>query len=185
VRRITACQDNVILQIDDAPALDVLHDSIDSIHLTPTGEKPPTRRGHIHAAFPVSGVDTGAVMVRNITQADEESGALTIAHEFRQGDAVQFIYRDRQTAMEDLTATLKSLHERAGKSVGPANLQPKALFYFGCAARMPEAPGFVNDDEATLAKTIFGNIPMAGFYTAAEICNGHVYGYTGVAVLIV
>ncbi|HEY8963635.1 MAG TPA: FIST N-terminal domain-containing protein [Alphaproteobacteria bacterium] len=181
VWQVTSCRDNIISEIDGRPALEVLHDSIDQIKLDPTGENPPARRGHIHAAFPVSGVDTGAVMVRNITLANEKDNTLTIAHNVTRGDAIQFIYRDRFTAMDDLTNTLKGLHDRARHSVGEANLKPKALFYFGCAARMPETD---KDDEASLTKSIFGDIPMAGFYTAAEVCNGHVYGYTGVAVLI-
>lgn len=180
--QITECRDNIIVEIDGRPALDVLHDCIDDIKLEPTGENPPSRKGHIHAGFPVPGVDTGAMMVRNITNADENEKTLSIAHSFVRGDAIQFIYRDRFTATDDLTMTLKNLHDRARHAVGEANLKPKALLYFGCAARMPEADG--SNDEAMLTKAIFGDIPMAGFYTAAEVCNGHVYGYTGVAVLI-
>jgi len=178
---ITSCHENTIDEIDGRPALDVLQDAVEHIQLPADNTETATRKGHIHAAFPVSGIDTGALMVRNITIADEENRSIAVAHHFHPGDTIQFIYRDRLTAMSDLLVTLKDLHKRARHMVGEANLKPKALLYFGCTARMPDSR---DSDEAVLIRDIFGDIPMAGFYTAAEVCNGHVYGYTGVAVLI-
>lgn len=175
--RITKCTGNVIHTIDDKPAFDFLRKNIDTLELE-AGTK--TRQGHVHAAFPVSGIDTSAFLVRNITDANEKSGDLTIAHHFTRGDAVQFVYRDQTTTMRDMSQVLTGLYARASSDLGAANLKPKALLYFGCGARLPVHE---SGDEPMLIKRIFGDIPMAGFYTAAEICNGLVYGYTGVIIL--
>jgi len=170
--RITKCSGNVIEEINHKPACEALHEAIDSLQL----ESGASRSGHVHAAFPVPGSDHGVYLVRNITNADEETGHLSVAHHFEEGDAVRFVYRDRMTATSDLTQVLTGLYGRAADQLGAANTKPKAILYFGCGARMPED----GDDEAQLIKKVFGDVPMAGFYTAAEICNGHVFGYTGI-----
>lgn len=175
--RITKCNGNVIETIEDVPACDFLHDAIDALDMD--GED--SRKGHVHAAFPIPGSDHKNFLMRNITEIDEASGAITIAHQFERGDAIQFVYRDRVTATTDLTQTLTGLYGRAADEVGAANLQPKAILYFGCGARIPDGG---DNDEAKLIQHVFSGVPMAGFYTAAEICNGHVYGYTGVIVLL-
>lgn len=170
--RITKCSGNIIEEIDDQPACKALHRSIDALHL----DAAIARAGHVHAAFPVSGSDQGVFLVRNITHADEDSGHICVAHTFQRGDAIRFVYRDRMTATSDLSHVLTGLYGRAAGQMGATNIQPKAILYFGCAARMPEN----GDDEAQLIKNVFGDVPMAGFYTAAEICNGHVFGYSGI-----
>lgn len=175
---ITACSGNTIETINGLPAFDVLRSAMDTLQLD---EEAGARHGHVHAAFPVAGADTGALLLRNITQADEKNKTLTVAHSFDRGDAIRFVYRDRLTAMSDLSQVMTGLYARACAEIGASNLKPKALLYFGCGARLPEADG--REDEAALIGKIFDGVPMAGFYTAAEICNGHVYGYTGVAVL--
>lgn len=170
--RITKCAGDVIEEIDDKPACDALHAAIDELHL----EGSELRTGHVHAAFPVAGSDHAVYLVRNITNADEDSGQISVAHHFERGDTIKFVYRDRMTATADLTQVLTGLYQRAADTLGAANTKPKAILYFGCGARMPED----GDDEATLIHNVFGDVPMAGFYTSAEICNGHVFGYTGI-----
>ncbi len=186
--RITQCAGGTIESIDDMPAALFLRDAIDRLDLhgeNRLGENRPgetaPRRGHVHAAFPITGADKGQYLVRNINSVDEARGSIAVAHGFARGDAIQFVYRDRQTATADLTQVLTKLYGRAADMVGAANLKPKALLYFGCGARLPDT---VAEDEARLIAQVFSGVPMAGFYTAAEICNGHVYGYTGVIVLM-
>ncbi len=178
--RISKCAGNVIEMIDDVPASVFLHEAIDALHIEdPDPER--ARHGHVHAAFPIAGSDRANFLMRNITEVDDSKGNITIAHTFERGDSIQFVYRDRVTASMDLTQVSTGLYSRAADEHGAVNLKPKALLYFGCGARLPSGVG---TDEATLLKNVFGDVPMAGFYTAAEICNGHVYGYTGIIVLL-
>jgi small ligand-binding sensory domain FIST len=173
---ITKCAGNVIEMIDDIPACEFLQNAIETLDIG---------KGHVHAAFPIAGSDHKNFLMRNITEVDDASGTITVAHNFERGDAIEFVHRDRQSAATDLTQTLTGLYGRAADEIGAANLKPKAILYFGCGARIPANPeqGGADTDEAQLIKNVFSDVPMAGFYTAAEICNGHVYGYTGVIVL--
>ena len=58
VRRITACQENVLSQLDDMPALDALMKDIGASSI----EELSRRAANIHVALPVSGSDTGDYM---------------------------------------------------------------------------------------------------------------------------
>jgi len=181
--RITACRGNVIETIDNEPAFAFLRRAVDSLKIEEEAEP----QGHVHAAFPVVGSDTNILLMRNITAADEKTETLTIAHSFTRGDAIQFVWRDRHTTLSDLARTVRGLHVRAARETGMPNPKPKAILYFGCGARLPQYEGHLSDglaeDEAAIIRDVMGDVPMAGFYTAAEICNGHVFGYTGVIVL--
>lgn len=191
---VTGCSGHMITSLDDKPAFDVLRQSIEQIQLPPIlqaeGHGIPhlaqaERRGHIHAAFAVKGTDTGAILVRNITGADEESKTLSVAYPVSRGQAMQFVYRDSHTALDGLAANFQLLRDRAIQAHPQGRFEPKALLHFGCGARVPDMMTGDMADEAELAKQIFGKIPMCGFYTAAEICNGHIYGYTGVSILMI
>ena len=181
--RITSCRGNVIETIDNEPAFAFLRRAVDRLKIEEEAEP----HGHVHAAFPVVGSDTNILLMRNITAADEKTETLTIAHSFARGDAIQFVWRDRHTTLSDLARTVRGLHARAASETGMPNPKPKAILYFGCGARLPQyegdPAGGVADDEADISRVVMGDVPMAGFYTAAEICNGHVFGYTGVIVL--
>lgn len=178
IGRITQCGDSAIHSIDDKPALDFLKEAVEN--LDPGMKNGDERAGNIHAAFPVTGSDTVSYLVRNITGVDEKSGTLNVAHNFARGDSVRFVYRDNKTAEADLARTLAGLHARATAESGATNHRPKGVLYFGCGARQPREG---TADEAAIIRDVLGDVPMAGFYTAAEICNGHVFGYTGVVLL--
>lgn len=178
--RISKCAGNVIEMIDDMPASVFLHDAIDQLHIEdPDPDR--ARHGHVHAAFPITGSDRANFLMRNITEVDDTKGHITVAHAFERGDSIRFVYRDRVTASADLSQVSTGLYARAADEHGAANVKPKAILYFGCGARLPTGDA---TDEAAILKAVFGDVPMAGFYTAAEISNGHVYGYTGIIVLL-
>jgi len=183
VGRVTSCRGNVIETIDNEPAFAFLRRAVDSLKIDENAEP----HGHVHAAFPVVGSDTNILLMRNITAADEKTETLSVAHNFVRGDTIQFVWRDRHTTLSDLARTVRNLHARACAETGMQNPKPKAILYFGCGARLPQyegrPAGGLAEDEAAIIRNVMGDAPMAGFYTAAEICNGHVFGYTGVIVL--
>ena len=59
--------------------------------------------GYIHAAFPVSGSDTGDYLVRNLVGIDMPRGWIAVAQPVAAGDRVLFCRRDPANAAADLT----------------------------------------------------------------------------------
>jgi small ligand-binding sensory domain FIST len=168
VRRITEAQDNVILTIDDRPALDVLKQDMGEL----LSRNLRRVAGLIFAAFPVSGSDTGDYLVRNLVAIDPQRGWLAVAHEVEAGDPMLFCRRDPASATRDFERMLQQLKQRAGRPV-------RAGLYFSCVARGPQLFG-PGSREIAMIRDILGDFPLAGFFGNGEIANDRVYGYTGV-----
>lgn len=171
VRRITACQENVLSQLDDMPALDALMEDIGAASL----DELSRRAANIHVALPVSGSDTGDYMVRNLVGVDPEKDLVAIGERVAPGDRIMFCRRDKDAAREDLSRMLKALKRRAGG-------MPKAGVYYTCVARGPNlfGPGSV---ELAAIRDELGDFPLVGFFCNGEISNDRLYGYTGVLAL--
>jgi small ligand-binding sensory domain FIST len=172
VHRITAADENVIIEIDDRPALDVLREEMGELLMR------DLRRmaGLIFAAFPVPGSDTADYLVRNIIGLDVKSGLLGVAAEVAAGDAILFCRRDPANALEDLDRMLASLKRRLG------DRRPRGGIYVSCVARGPNLFG-PDAIELRRVREKLGDFPLAGFFANGEICNDRLYGYTGVLTL--
>lgn len=172
VHRVTAADENVIIEIDERPALDVLRDEAGELLMR------DLRRmaGLIFAAFPVPGSDTADYLVRNIIGLDVRSGLLGVASDVAAGDPILFCRRDPANALQDLDRMLGSLKRRLG------NKPPRGGLYVSCIARGPNlfGPGAV---ELGRVRDALGDFPLAGFFANGEICNDRLYGYTGVLTL--
>ena len=171
VRRVTACQENVLTQIDEISALDALMQDVgaDSV------EELARRAVNIHVALPVSGSDTGDYMVRNLVGIDPDKGLVAIGERVAPGDRIMFCRRDKDAAREDLSRMLKALKRRAGGV-------PKAGVYYTCVARGPNLFG-PGSAELTAIRDELGDFPLVGFFCNGEISNDRLYGYTGVLAL--
>lgn len=171
VRRITACQENVLSQLDGVPALDALMEDIGAASL----DELSRRAANIHVALPVSGSDTGDYMVRNLVGVDPEKDLVAIGERVAPGDRIMFCRRDKAAAREDLSRMLKALKRRVGGA-------PKAGVYYTCVARGPNlfGPGSV---ELAAIRDELGDFPLVGFFCNGEISNDRLYGYTGVLAL--
>ena len=165
---ITACQDNVIVSIDDRPALDVFREDIGetlSRNLNAVG-------GYIFAALPIRGSDTGDYLVRNLLGIDPGKGLLAIGDRASPGNAIQFAKRDAQTAREDLSRMVRSLRRRL-----PG--EPRGALYHSCLGRGRHQFG-EDSAELQLVREELGDVPLVGFYANGEISHRRLYGYTGV-----
>jgi small ligand-binding sensory domain FIST len=171
VRRITEAQENVVIAIDDRPALEVLKEDIGELLAR------DLRRlgGVVFAAFPVAGSDTGDYLVRNLVAIDPRRGWVAVAQAVAPGDAILFCRRDPASALHDLDRMLRQVKARAG---GP----PKAGLYFSCVARGPSLFGEAGR-EIGMIRDALGDFPLAGFFGNGEIANDRLYGYTGVLAL--
>ncbi len=170
---ITRCRDNVLMQLDGRPALDVFYQDIGELL---AGD--PARLGaRVFAGLPVKGTDTGDYLVRNLAGIDEDSRVLAIAEWVEEGDQVMFCRRDAAAAEEDMRRMLTDL-ERALE--GP----PLGGVYYTCLARGPNLLG-ANSEELKLIEGALGSFPLVGFFGNGEISHNRLYGYTGVLTLFV
>jgi small ligand-binding sensory domain FIST len=172
VHEITSAESNVLIAIDDRPALEVFKDDIGEVLAR------DLRRvaGYIYAALPVSGSDTGDYMVRNLTGIDPDTGAIAIGDTVAAGERIMFCRRDHDSAVEDMRRMLGDLRKRAGASAIRGGL------YFSCCARGPNQFGG-DSAELRLIREELGEFPLAGFFANGEISNNRLYGYTGVLTL--
>ena len=171
VRTITACDRNVVFEIDGRPALDVLKGDLGEI----LARRLERIGGYIHAALPVAGSDTGDYLVRNLVGIDPDRGWIAIGELVAVGDSLLFVRRDRKAAEQDLARMADQLKRRAGGT-------PKAGIYFSCLARGPNLFGPDSAELAILRREL-GAFPLVGMFCNGEISNDRLYGYTGVLLL--
>lgn len=170
-RVVTSCQENVLIEVDGRPALDVLKEDIG-----PEMARDLRHIGNvIHAAFPIAGADTGDYLVRNLVGIDPNHGWVAVAEQVEEGQTLMFARRDQQAAEADLRRMLAKLKKRAGGA-------PKGGLYVTCLARGRNTFG-ADGDELAIIREELGDLPLAGFFASGEISNGRMYGYTGVLTL--
>ncbi len=139
--------------------------------------------GQTHIAFPVAGSDQKDFLVRNIIGIDPDAGQIAVNESLQDGQHILFVYRDDETMRTDLSASMVALRERVIKQTG--DFKPRAALYISCVARaVADFSGAgTRGGEMALIREILGDVPMTGFYAAAEISGGRLYGYTGVLTL--
>jgi len=171
VRRVTEARENVVMAIDERPALEVFKEDIGELlarDLRKVG-------GRVFAGIPVRGSDTGDYVVRNLMAIDAERQWIAIAERLAPGDSIMFCRRDAASALEDLKRMLESLKRRAPQP-------PRAGLYFSCVARGPNLFAAESEELRTIRDAL-GDFPLAGFFGNGEIAHDRLYGYTGVLTL--
>jgi small ligand-binding sensory domain FIST len=104
----------------------------------------------------------GDFLIRGLTGADPESGAIAVGDDVEVGQTVQFHVRDARSADEDLRRTL----ERERTALGGRRAAGALLFTCnGRGSRLFSAP----DHDAGLVTNMLGEIPLAGFFCAGEL----------------
>ncbi|KAA0682760.1 FIST N-terminal domain-containing protein [Roseomonas genomospecies 6] len=171
VRTITAAEDNVVLEIDGRPALDVFKEDIGEL----LARDLKRVSGYIFAGLPIAGSDTADYLVRDLIAIDPRAGWIAVAHHVQSGQPILFTRRDQQSAEADMRRMLANLKKRVKTT-------PKGALYVSCIARGPSLFG-EGSQELALIRETFGDIPLAGFFASGEISNARLYGYTGVLTL--
>jgi small ligand-binding sensory domain FIST len=168
---ITEARGNVVIRINNRPALEVFNETINATHPV----LPATPASYLFVALPVRGSDTGDYLVRNIIGIDPEQQAIAIGEYLRTGDMLQFCRRDLNTAQDDLRRMLQDLKRRAGGT-------PKGGVYYSCLGRGQHLFGD-NSEELRAIQQELGDFPLVGFFANGEISHHRLYGYTGVLTL--
>ncbi|MBM09967.1 MAG: histidine kinase [Magnetovibrio sp.] len=171
VHRVSDCSKNLIITLNNKPALNIFKNDIGEL----LAQDLQSVGGFIHAAFPISGSDTGDYVVRNLIGIEPEQGWLAIGGDVNIDDQVMFVRRDPAGANEDLVRMVRDLAKRLPS---PA----RGGLYFSCVARGQNL--FEHEGaEMEIISRVFNHIPIVGFFGQGEISNNRLYGYTGVLVL--
>ncbi|MEM7292484.1 MAG: FIST N-terminal domain-containing protein [Pseudomonadota bacterium] len=165
---ITACQHNVIVEIDERPALDVFKEDIGEV----LAKEIERVAGYIFAALPIRGSDTGDYLVRNLVGIDREQGLIAIGDTVEPGDSIMFCRRDGNSAREDMQRMLDDIADRL-----PG--EPRGAIYYSCLARGRHQFGD-NAEELRMIEDKFAGMPLVGFFANGEIFHNRLYAYTGV-----
>jgi small ligand-binding sensory domain FIST len=170
---ITECQRNIIVSIDNRPALDVLRADIGER----LGKDLNRIGGQVFVGLPIKGSDTGDYLVRNLVGLDPQNKIVAIGELVEPGQSIMFCRRDLDSAAEDMNRMLASIKQGLfGK--------PRGGIYYSCLGRGPNLFG-ADSEETRLIRDALGDFPLVGFFCNGEISHNRLYGYTGVLTLFV
>ena len=171
LRTVTQAEGNVIVTLDERPALEALiEDGGPDI-----GADLRRISGSVFLARHAPRGRERDYMVRNLLAVDARNGWIAIGDLVEEGESVRFARRDHEAAEADMRAMLEEL--KAG-----ARRPPRGALYHSCAARGPNmftAPR----REIDLIREVFPETLVVGVFGNGEISQGRVYGYTGVLTL--
>jgi small ligand-binding sensory domain FIST len=200
-RSITACDANLVLELDGQPALEVLLADLKIsleqpqaalavlratlVGLTEIGQDIVGRTGNF-------GND---VVVRHIIGLDPARHGVALASSVTPGMRLAFCRRDAAAAKADLVRICAEIREELEPEEMPLAVatalaaEPQALpsperriagaVYVSCAGR--GGPHFGGPSaEMQIVRRALGDVPLVGFFAGGEIARRHLYGYTGV-----
>jgi len=172
IHELTKAQRNIAITLDHRPALEVMKEEIGEIlarDLTRIG-------GHIFAALPIGGSDTGDYLVRNLMGFDPNQGLLAVGEYLEGEQSLMFCRRDGNSARDDMQRMLARLRHRVGDQ------EIRGGIYVSCLGRGRYQFGG-DSAELKMIQDALGNFPLVGFFASGEIYHGRLYGYTGVLTL--
>jgi small ligand-binding sensory domain FIST len=179
--RVTGAHENVILEIEGRPALDVLRELAPADML----DDPTRAMDYLFVGlvpFPtVRDPRGGEYLIRNIVAIDPDTGVLGIGAAVDEGQRIVFAVREGRAAREDVLRMARDLQADA------SSVDYRFGLYFNCVARGRSLYGEDGVD-ARLIRRAFPDIPVIGFFCNAELAPTHaanrLYTYTGVLVLV-
>ena len=201
-RRITEAKDNVVLQLDGRPALDVLLEDVAITLEEPQEAMAALRSTLVGLTDPGSdlvgrGGNFGSdVVVRHIIGLDPSRHGVAVADKVSAGMRLAFCRRSAQAARADLVRICSEIREElepeelplavaSALSAAEALSAPKparrmaGAIYVSCAGR--GGPHFGGPSaELQIVRRALGDVPLVGFFAGGEIARSHLYGYTGV-----
>lgn len=156
---VTDAERNVMLELDDEPALDRLRDAVDEL----SDEDRELLRNGLMVGRAVNPTDEvpgrGDFLIRGVMRIDQQTGAVAIGDYVTAGETVQFHLRDQMTATEDLELLLMPQIFAT---------PPQGALLFSCNGRGTRLYDHPNGDIETIQK-VLGGVELAGFFCAGEI----------------
>ena len=179
--KITSCQDNVLMEVNNTSPLQYLSNLFQNL----------SKRDQellSHSLFLGILMDPflknpkqGDFLIRNIIGMDQEKGILAIGAILREGQTIQFHLRDAHTSHDDLKLLLSKSEAAESKNKHQKSPSQAGAVLFSCVGRGKNLYG-KTDHDISLVKSLVGNIPIGGFFCNGEIgpVSGKTYlhGYT-------
>jgi len=200
-RVVTASERNIVLKLDDEPALPCLLRDLGMDQLDdPRGALPRLRATLVGLTDPADtalaipgrlggqfGTDT---RVRHLVGLDPARDAIAVADLVEPGMRLAFCQRDVQAARRDLVRICSEIRDEVesqaeatlpqGSVLPPDAAQRiRGALYVSCTGRGGGHFG-APSAELKIIQHALGDVPLVGFFAAGEIARHHVYGYTGV-----
>jgi len=204
---ITAAQDNVVLELDGEPALDVL---LDTLGVTLQGDAQAALRAVRATLVGLEDADApqrqrtghfGAdTRVRHIVGLDATRSGVALGDHVEVGMRLAFCQRNVGAARADLMRICAEIREELSPQLEEAQALPAAdsaphaepaggrricgALYVSCSGR--GGPHFGGPSaELQIVRHALGDVPLAGFFAGGEIAAHRLYGYTGVLTVFV
>ncbi len=179
---LTKVEQNIIHQIGNRPAYEVLTDTFHQ--LSPEDQK--KARGNLFIGLVVNEYleefHRGDFLIRNLLGADPHSGSIAVGALPRLGQTVQFQRRSAAAASEDMEVLLSAAHKQL------ANRQIYGGCLCSCNGRGRNLFG-KPDHDARMVQDRLGPIGLAGFFCNGEIGpvgqRSFLHGYTASVALFV
>lgn len=177
--RVTSSHENLIIEIEDRPALEVLREHAPErllesgdrafqyvfLGIVPEPDEPALERGDY--------------LVRNVFHADPDTGILAIGDRVGEGQHVVFALREAATARNDV--------RKMARAAAASGMTARFAMYFDCLARGCSLYGEESVDASILTEALPG-VPLLGFHSNAELAPirgvNRLLTYTGVLVLV-
>lgn len=198
VRRITACERNIVTQLDGEPALPLLLRDLGLNDLDDPRQALPLLRATLvglsdeHTATPRRTGQFGQeVRVRHLMGLDPGRQAVAVGELLAPGMHLAFCQRHVDAARRDLVRVCAELREALDGEEGdpgPATPPRRILgaLYVSCAGRGGPHFGGPSAELKLIEHALSPAgqaIPLAGFFAGGEIAGQQLYGYTGVLTL--
>jgi small ligand-binding sensory domain FIST len=206
-RVVTEVDHNVVVSLDNEPALDVMlndlgvsldqpQEALAVVRATLVGLVSPHDVSRSGVAIRQTGNFGSDVVVRHIIGLDPGRHGVAVAQQVEQGTELSFCRRNVQAARADLTRICAEIREELepeelpvsalmGLSSTEAESAPHpargiaGAIYVSCSGR--GGPHFGGPSaELQIVRRALGDVPLVGFFAGGEIARHHVYGYTGV-----
>ena len=206
-RVVTEVDHNVVVSLDNEPALDVMlndlgvsldqpQEALAVVRATLVGLVSPHDVSRSGVAIRQTGNFGSDVVVRHIIGLDPGRHGVAVAQLVEQGTELSFCRRNVQAARADLTRICAEIREELepeelpgsalmGLSSTEAESAPHpargiaGAIYVSCSGR--GGPHFGGPSaELQIVRRALGDVPLVGFFAGGEIARHHVYGYTGV-----
>jgi small ligand-binding sensory domain FIST len=202
--RVTAADRNVVLTLDDEPALEVLlselgisldepREAMTRLRQTLVGltlDEPSRTAARPGAQPRYFGPE---VLVRHLIGLDPTRRGIAVADVVPTGAQLAFCERHVAAARADLIRVCAEVREElepellsleavtgaAGLDGPPAAPRMRGAVYVSCTGR--GGPHFGGPSaELQIIRRALGNVPLVGFFAGGEIAHHRLYGYTGV-----
>ena len=203
---ITACENNVITELDGKPALDVMLEDLKVSLDKPRDALEKVRSTLVGLSSAAKGFDDGGirragqfgadVVVRHLIGLDPSRKGIAIADVAVPGMTLAFCERNAVAARADLVRICAEIREELeadeitlqvadALSASQPEPAPQAsrritgAIYVSCSGR--GGPHFGGPSaELQIVRRTLGDVPLVGFFAGGEIARHQLYGYTGV-----